>query len=67
MPKDEDLVNVVPGLNKSIDSATKKLAKNREEQKKREADDKVAKEEAAYNFKPKEAFDWDAVSPSDII
>ena len=67
MPKDEDLVNVVPGLNKSIADAKSKLAKSRDEQKKREADEKVQKEEAQYNFKPKEAFDWDAVSPNDVI
>ena len=61
-PKDEELMAIVPEINKLVQTAKKELKKKQEEQKVKEADEKKKVEDAEYAYTPKQGFNWDDVS-----
>ena len=69
IPKDEDLVNVVSGINELVVKTKIDLKHKREKQKKDAKDAEKNAEDAQYTFVPKNAFDWDSLETevNDII
>ena len=69
VPKDEDLVHIMPDINSLIEKTKKDIATGKTNQQKKEKEDKALAEDAQYAFTPKKAFDWDAVNGSieDVI
>ena len=69
IPKDEDLVNVVSGINELVVKTKIDLKHKREKQKKDKIDAEKNAEDAQYTFVPKNAFDWDSLETevNDVI
>ena len=69
IPKDEDLVNVVSGINELVVKTKIDLKHKREKQKKDKIDAEKNAEDAQYTFVPKNAFDWDSLNDevNDVI
>ena len=61
-PKDEELMAIVPAINKLVQKAKKDLKTKQAEQKVKEADEKKKIEDAEYAYTPKQGFNWDDVS-----